>query len=126
MRLFRQHTKLNNASGGALLFALITAFVLSFIGGSLVLLTTNQYRIVTGEIERIKAFYRAQAGAEYAIYWAYTNPGSLPSAPGSTVPVTGHSLPNTTVTITSINPASPDPFKNISDYGIKVSTTYSG
>lgn len=65
---------MKNNSGGALLFSLITAFVLSLVSATFVFLTSNQYRTINSEIERTKAFYRAQAGMEYAIYKAYTDP----------------------------------------------------
>lgn len=60
-------------SAGALLFAIITAFVLTLVASTLVVLTTNQYKIIDSEVDRIRAFYRAQAGMEYAIWYAYTN-----------------------------------------------------
>lgn len=65
--------KTNSISAGALLFAIITAFVLTLVASTLVVLTTNQYKIIDSEVDRIRAFYRAQAGMEYAIYQAYTN-----------------------------------------------------
>lgn len=55
-------------AGGALLFAIITAFVLSLIAASMVSLMSNQYRFVSAEVNRITAQYRLQAAVEYAIY----------------------------------------------------------
>lgn len=112
---------------GALLFAIITAFVLTLVVSTIVILTTNQFRIIDNEVDRIIAFYRTQAAMEYAIWWAYTNPGSLPAAVGANVTIADDlAIGNGTVdiTITRINPASPAPFANLSNYGIQITTNY--
>lgn len=111
---------LKSSSAGALLFAIITAFVLTMVASTLVLFTTNQYKIIDSEVDRIWAFYRAQAGMEYAVWYAYTNSSLLPT-PGNPRTVTGHGLTNTTVTITKL-PATG--FQSISNYGIKVRVEY--
>jgi len=60
-------------NAGALLFAIITVFVICMVASSLVVLTTNQYKIIDSEIDRTIAFYIAQAGTELAIYNLYSN-----------------------------------------------------
>jgi type II secretory pathway component PulK len=74
-------------NAGALLFAIITVFVLCMVASTLVVLTTNQYRIIDSEIDRIKASYLAQAGTELAIYNLYQNTvGWKPGDAGYTNP----------------------------------------
>ncbi len=68
-------------NAGALLFAIVTAFVLSLVGTTMVLLASNQYRYVNNETERIKCYYMLLAGAEYAIYYSYTFPNDIPRPP---------------------------------------------
>lgn len=63
---------LSNSQGGALLFAIVTALVLSFIGVSLTVLTSNQYRIIDNEVKRKEAYYWLIAGMEYANYMIRT------------------------------------------------------
>lgn len=75
---------LKTNEAGALLFALITAFILSLVTATFVFLTTNQYRLINSEIERTKAFYLAQTGVEYAIWGIRTNAGPLPD-PAQTI-----------------------------------------
>lgn len=71
---------MKSSSAGALLFAIITALVLSLVASTFVLLASSQYRVVDNEVDRIIKYYRAQAGMEWAIYQAYTNPDtSLPA-----------------------------------------------
>lgn len=117
---------------GALLFAIITAFVLSLVGATLVLLTTNQYRVINSEINRTIAFYQAQAGMEYAIYKLYSGAtGWIPTGgDGST---TTHTLDLTigvvtkhiTVIVYDLPTTPPQPtFQNISDYGIQIMAPY--
>lgn len=65
---------------GALLFAIITAFVLTLVVSTIVILTTNQFRIIDNEVDRIRAFYRAQAGIEYAIWNIRNSIGPFPLA----------------------------------------------
>lgn len=117
-----------NTSAGALLFATITAFIIGLVGSTIVILTMNQYTIIDDEVDRTIAYYRAQAGMENAIYWAYTNPGALPSTNGSIVNLTGsnNSLSGSgvNITITKINGSNPAPFQNLSTYGIRVTTQY--
>lgn len=62
----------NNSQGGALLFAIITALVICFIGTTLVLFTTNKYKIICNEIKRKEAYYWLRAGMEYANYMIRT------------------------------------------------------
>lgn len=71
--------RLNNISGGALLFAIITSFVLAMIGAALVLLTSNQYKLINDEIERKNAYYWLKAGMEYANYKLRTDPAGVQS-----------------------------------------------
>lgn len=99
---------------GALLFTIITAFLLSLVGATLVLLTTNQYRMINSEINRTIAFYRAQAGMEYAIYKAYTDPVWLTGGP-YTVSIGGQNV--------SINIETPDP-DGLSTYRFRITTNY--
>jgi len=80
MNRFHLYTNMKKNSGSALLFAIVTAFVLAMVGGALVLLTSNQYRVINTEINRIEASYLLQAGAEYAIYRCYTGAGDLTKA----------------------------------------------
>lgn len=122
---------MKNNSAGALLFAIITAFVLSLVGATLAFLTSNQYRLINSGIERTIASYRAQAGMEYAIWWARTNPGSLPANPGDSQDITPDPAPaalnNVTITITNIdadNLGDNNEFQNLSDYGIQVTCSY--
>lgn len=72
---------LKNNCAGALLFAIMIAFVLSLIGATMVFLAGNQYRLIMNEIERIRASYILQTGAEYAIYYAYNFPDQLLTLP---------------------------------------------
>lgn len=58
---------------GALLFGIILLLVLSLLTAALVILTTNQYRMINSEVYRTRAFYRCQAGMELAIYHLYSN-----------------------------------------------------
>lgn len=105
---------------GALLFGIILLLVLSLLTAALVILTTNQYRMINSEVERTRAFYRCQAGMELAIWWAYTNPDSLPTTAGDNVPVPGAPL-GTTINIFRL-PATG--FQSLSSYGIRVNTNY--
>lgn len=103
---------------GALLFAIITAFVLSIVGATLVILTTNQYRVVNSEIERTRAFYRAQAGMEYAIYKLYNNTsGWIPNNNTITQNVT---IDNQTINISITHP-DPD---GRSSYKMSINASY--
>lgn len=99
---------------GALLFAIITAFVLTLIVSTLVIFTTNQYRIIDSEIDRIRAFYRAQAGMEYAIFNLYN--GTAGWTVDTTHPLTVNGIP---INININN--DPD---GISTYRINISTNY--
>lgn len=63
---------MRNNSGGALLFAIITAFVLSFVATTLVYLGSNQYRIIDNDIDRTRAFYLAKGYVQLAIYHLYS------------------------------------------------------
>lgn len=113
-----------NSPGAFILLVIITAFIVCFVGTTLIILTTNQYRIINSEIERTKAFYRAQAGMEYAIYRAYTNVvGWLPSPPVlpailNTVNHNNISVAGGTVNITITTPGT------LSNYEIKITTNY--
>lgn len=78
-------TKTN--SGGALLFATITAFVLTMVASTLVLLSANQYKIINGEVDRIIALYIAEGKMQYAIWWANNNTSSLPAEVNQTIQV---------------------------------------
>lgn len=64
---------MKSSSAGALLFAIITALVLSLVASTFVLLASSQYRVVDNEVDRIIKYYRAQAGMEWAIYNLYSN-----------------------------------------------------
>lgn len=109
----------NNTTAGALLFAIITAFVISMVVSALVLLTTNQYRIINSEIRRTQAFYRAQAAMEHSIYQSYTNPGTwLPASGSVTHPVTIDGK-NVDINI-NYNTSS----SAISPYEMRISTNY--
>ena len=120
------YNKIKNNSAAVLLFALITAFVLSLIGGTFVLLTSNQWRFVNSEGERTMAFYRAQAGVEYAIWWAREHPDLLPSAGDGALNITvPAALNNVTINIFNIDdPSLPGAFQDLGDYGIQVSCNY--
>lgn len=68
---------------GALLFAVITSFVLTLVVSTIVIFTTNQYRIINSEIDRTRAFHRDQAGMEYAVYNLYNaTAGWIPGTVG--------------------------------------------
>lgn len=98
-----------NNSGGALLFAIITSFILSFTSVSLVMLTSNQYKMIDNEIKRKEAYFLLKAGVEYANYMIRTEQCSFP--------VQTFTLPENDkikITVTKLN----------SDYSIKVSTEY--
>lgn len=108
---------------GALLFAVITAFILTLVVSTLVILTSNQYRIIDREIDRIAAFYRAQAGMEYNTWQSYTNTAWLPP-PGP--PVTHEvTLPNFPANRNTVNIriTNPDP-DGISSYQVRISANY--
>lgn len=112
-------------SAGALLFAIITAFVLSLVASTLVFLTSNQYKMVDSEVDRIHAFGLAQAGVEYAIWWARTHPAELPTILGESKAIPAPAdLSNITINIIRIDPAAPAPFQDLSDYGIQVACSY--
>lgn len=113
-------------SAGALLFAIITAFVILFISSTIILLATNQYRVLDDEIDRTIAFYRLQAGMENAVWFAYTNPGALPQNAGQSHVLDENNLTvsNVTVTIKRTIGANPLPFQQLSSYGINVTTDY--
>lgn len=123
--------KLNSTSGSALLFAIITAFVLSFTGASLVILTTNQYRIIDNEINRKIAYYKIRAGVEYANYCLYNRlvspsphidlrwSSSTPSSPDGFPGLPPFDYTNLIISIEE--DTSPTP---ISRYRIRVSTQY--
>lgn len=127
-----QHRRYNNKHGGALLFAIITAFILTLVVSTIVILTTNQYRIVDSEIDRIRAFYLNQAGMEWAIYNLYSGtPGWIPA--GGDGSSTTHTLTLTldgnlktiTINVYDLPTAPPQPvFQNISNLGIQISTGY--
>jgi hypothetical protein len=102
-------------SGGALLFTIITAFVLSMIGATLVLFTSNQYRLINNDIERKKALYWLKAGKEYADYKLRTG-----LVVQNNTPYTLAFPDNTNITITI---RKPDP-DNLSEHKIEVTTTY--
>lgn len=106
--------KINNTRAGALLFAVITAFILTLVVSTLVILTSNQYRIIDREIDRITAFYRLQAGMEYSTWQSYSNANWLSTAP-HTVNIAGK---NVNIGITTPAPG------NISTYQVTLSTDY--
>lgn len=122
MGLHPLYNNMKTNSAGALLFVIITALVLTLVGSTFVLLTTNQYKIFDSEVNRIRAFYRAQAGMEYAIYQAYTNPATwLPSAPvppatSTTINHNDISIDGGTVNISITTPGT------LSNYNITIST----
>lgn len=104
---------LSNSSGGALLFAIITAFVICFTGASLIALTNNQYRIIDDEIKRKEVYYWLRAGMEYANYMIRIG---LWEEEVQDIP-----LPeNPDVKISVIKPETAD----LSDYRIEVSIQY--
>lgn len=103
-----------NKSGGALLFAIITAFVISFVGASLTILSTNQYRMIENEIKRKEAMYWIRAGIEYANYMIRTE--QWPSFPVQNIPLPDND--KIKITVDKYVPGS------LSDYNIKVTTTY--
>lgn len=117
---------------GALLFAMVTAFMLTLVVSTIVTMTTNQYRIINSEIDRIKAFYLNQAGVEFAIYNLYSGTaGWIPgggdgSSTTHTLSLSLDGIPRTiTINVYDLPTTPPQPvFQNISNYGIKVSTTY--
>lgn len=112
--------RFNNNNGGALLFAIIASFVLALIGATLVLLTMNQYRVINNEIQRTVAHAYVQAGVEYAIYEAYSDPANLPTdfvgdSDPYTITVNGQVI---NINIVNLGPG------GISEYQITVNTTY--
>ena len=57
---------LRNNSGGALLAAIIAAFLLSFTSAALIMLTTNQAMIMDKEGNRLQAKNMTKAGVMHA------------------------------------------------------------
>jgi hypothetical protein len=105
---------ISSVSGGVLLFAIVTTFVLAMIGSALVLFTSNQYRIIDAEIDRKQALCWLKAGMEYANFLLRTNPSGIQLNQEFSLPE------KTDIKITIINP-DPD---NLSDYKIEVRTQY--
>lgn len=109
-------------SAGALLFAIITAFTLTILGGGLGIIIINHSRSINSEIERTKAFYLAQAGMEYAIYQAYNNvAGWLPSPP--VPPATSNTVNHDNIPVAggTVNIAITTP-GTLSNYDISITT----
>ncbi len=57
-----------DSSGGALLFAMVTAFLVSMLAGTLILFTASQYKMVNSEVQRKESLYLLRAGMEFANY----------------------------------------------------------
>lgn len=107
--------KLNSTSGGALLFAIVTAFLLSFIAAGLVMLMTSQYKMIDNEVKRKMAYYKIRAGVEYANYCLYNRTVTVP--PGESVPLVCPEYPDLSISIQN------DPTGR-SRYSILVTTNY--
>lgn len=63
--------RLKNTNGGALLFTIVTAFVISFTGAALTAVMLNHSIIVESEIKRMETYYLLRAGFEYAYSQMY-------------------------------------------------------
>lgn len=112
--LFFAFMRVRGEKGSALLFAVVTAFVIAFIGGSMVLLTSNQYRMIDLEIKRKEAYNWLRAGMEYANYQLRNG---LVMFDGNGKATLG--LPDKSEV--KINIFSPG---ELSDYKIEISTSY--
>jgi hypothetical protein len=98
-----------------LLYATITAFVISFVCVTLIMLTMHQYKITDAECKRKEAMQWVKAGIEYAHYLCST--GAVTSVPYTTT------LPdNSDVEVLIDSPASGDP-PGVT-YRIQIDATY--
>jgi uncharacterized alpha/beta hydrolase family protein len=69
--------RIKNSSGAILLYTIITAFVISLIAITFLLLSTAQFKIANSELKRTEA-YQKLMGCTYFIHCSLTN-GSTPN-----------------------------------------------